>query len=655
MTNDLLKLRFGPGTRSGFTPSGIAGFSNLRPAAVVRELIQNSLDATVEANVPTAIVRFRLTRYKSQFIPGIIEYRNALRAAVKNQERNGGGNLPSQSKRVVKVMREAAFGDEQDILTVLDNGIGLNRTRMSALLSDGVSAKGEAATGTFGNGHSVVIPASDLRYVLYGGITSEGDRICGGHAVVASWVVPGEKHQRSGNGFLIKSFRNASYDYAEGSSVPSLISGNLDFIQRLSQHGTAVIITGFNNFRQSHSLWDMVSKAASCNFFQAIQEGRLVVQVEDTRPGQSRETKKLDHLTLKGVLEKNRNEKRSKAFLSGQKAFSAHKTLQFGRAHIVQTKIGKLRVQIRERSSGSPRIDLCRNGMWITDDKNIPRFYYSFQDRKPFHALLLLDSESGGYLHELVRNAEGPLHDKLDVRQRLSKPEAKRLRQAFEEIRVWIRSTVPEIGSDSYSPDDFLALDFGTEGKTGTSQRSFWGTPVPINRRDPGRSYKDTIPEPGPGPGPNPRPDTPSNPKPNPSTRPHPRPVLRPFFQATSIPLGHNCRRIRLECQESCPSAELRLCVDENVDATCDNLRRYDIDTVYFTKVDLGGRRVDDSQFVRQNGYNVGVRLGNIVANDSLDIEVHYTFPDGLLVLPGQEPTLRVEVFRKPTTTEKED
>ena len=344
---------------------------------------------------------------------------------------------------------------------------------MTALLSDGISAKGEAATGTFGNGHSVAI-----RYVLYGGLISNGDRICGGHAVVASWVVEDEMYQRSGDGFLIKAFRNASYEYAKGSSLPGMIGKNLDDIQNYSRHGTAVIITGFNNFRERHSLWAMVSKAAACNFFQAIEEGRLAVQVEDCLPEQSGETKELDRSTLKRVLEANRNEKRSKAFLSGKKAFEAHEALEFGKAHVVRTTIGTVRVRIRERSSGTPRVDLCRNGMWITYDKNIPGFYYAFHDRKPFHAILLLDSGSGGRLHELVRNAEGPLHDKLDARQRLSKPEAQELRQAFAEIRDWLRSTVPEIGSDSYSPDDFLALDFGQDGTGGRAQRSFWGTPV---------------------------------------------------------------------------------------------------------------------------------------------------------------------------------
>ena len=101
-----------------------------------------------------------------------------------------------------------------------------------------------------------------------------------------------------------------------------------------------------------------------------------------------------------------------------------------------------------------------------------------------------------------------------------------------------------------------------------------------------------------------------------------------------------------MECQENCKSAELRLRVDENVDATCDSLRRFEIETVFLTRVDLDGQRVDDSQLVRHDGYIVGVRLGDIAANASFDIDVHYTFPEGLLILPGQEPALRVEVFR---------
>ena len=649
MNDDSLDLRFGPGSRSGFTPSGIARFSDLRPAAAVRELIQNSLDAAVEAGVATATVRFRLTRSRTRDIPGMKAYRKAFDAAVGTHEKTGGGTLPSQAKRVVQVIYDAVNNDEQDILAVLDNGIGLDQSRLTALLSDGVSAKDGAATGTFGNGHSVAIPASDLRYVLYGGITANGERIGAGHAVLASSVQHNQQYQVSGDGFLIKGFKSGSYLYAKGASLPNPIAENLDDIQYHSGHGTAVIILGFNNFRESSSLWDMVSKAAASNFFQAIEEGQLVVQVEDCRPGQSSAPNSLNRSTLRAVLEANRGEKRSQAFLSGQRAFDAHDALKFGKPHSVETKLGKIGVRIRDRSSGTPRVDLCRNGMWITDDKNIPGFYYRFQDRKPFHALLLLDSQSGGRLHELVRNAEGPLHDKLDARQRLSKSEAQELRNALGEVREWLRSTVPEIGSEAYSPDDFLALDFGQNGSGGKARRSFWGSPVPVTRREPSFPYDDRVPG---GSGTGKRGDGKAD-QGSPSKNRRPRPVLRPFFQAASIPLGFNRRRIRLECQEGCKKAELRLCVDENVDATCDSLRRDEIETVALKRVKVGGQRVKGKYLVRQDGRTIGVRLGDIAANASLDIDVRYELPSGLLVLPGKELALRVEVFRGTPTDDQ--
>ena len=362
MTQNPLDLRFGPGSSTGFTPAGIAGFGDLRPAAAVRELIQNSLDAAAEAGEKTAIVRFRLARVRTRDIPGIQMYRKTFDAAVRSQKERGGGVLPSQAKRVVQVIGDALKLEEHDILSVLDNGIGLNETRMSALLSDGVSAKGGSATGTFGNGHSVVIPASDLRYVLYGGVTKDGQRIGAGHAVLASRVVPTEDHQRAGDGFLVHGFRNGTHEYAHGCDIPDPIANELEDIRENSSRGTAVIIPGFNNFREETSLWDTVAKAAACNFFQAIEEDQLQVWVEDLRPGNPDDPKAVDRFTLKDVLEANQSEKRSRAFLSGQRAFDAHEVLRSGEGHVVQTDLGKFRIQLLVRPSGSTRVDLCRNG-----------------------------------------------------------------------------------------------------------------------------------------------------------------------------------------------------------------------------------------------------------------------------------------------------
>ena len=151
---------------------------------------------------------------------------------------------------------------------------------MNALLSDGISAKGSNATGTYGNGHSVAIPASNLRYILYGGVTANGRQIGAGHAVLASHTGSlKDDHPRAGDGFLVLKFRNGKngklYDYATARAIPALIAGDLKNIRETDGHGTAVVIPAFNHFREKRSLWDMVARAAACNFFQAIEEKRL--------------------------------------------------------------------------------------------------------------------------------------------------------------------------------------------------------------------------------------------------------------------------------------------------------------------------------------------------------------------------------------------
>ena len=595
-------------------------------------------------------------------MPGIQSYRKTFDAAVKSQKESGGGELPSQANRVVQVIENALNQDEHDILSVLDNGIGLDKFRMNALLSDGVSAKSGSATGTFGNGHSVVIPASDLRYILYGGVVESGQQIGSGHAVLASHIVPTKDHQIAGDGFLVHRFYGGTHEYAQDYSIPDPIASELEDIRKNSKCGTVVIIPSFNNFREETPLWDMVAKAAACNFFQAIEEDRLAVWVEDLRPGKPNDPKPLDRFTLKDVLAANQEEIRSKSFISGRKAFEAHEVLQSGENHTVQTQLGELRIQLLERPSGGTRVDLCRNGMWITDDKNIPGFYYKFQDRRPFHALLLLDSTTGGRLHELIRNAEGPLHDKLDTRQRLSPPERQDLHKALGEIRDWLLAKVPVIDTDSYSPDDFLTLDFGDDSGTsgGKARRSFWGTPTPTSQRDRNLLPDIDVPSPRPGPGPDPGPGPGPNPGPGPGPEPGPgprsriRPALRPFFQAASIPNGANRRRIHLECQESCKNAELRLRVDENVDATCDRLRRDEAPTVFLSSVKVDGQEVQGDDLVRENGRIVGVRLGDIAANASVFVDAGYDLPENLTVIPGQEPALRVEVFKSLSSNSRE-
>ena len=659
MANKPPDLLFGPGSNSGFTPAGIAAFDNLRPAAVVRELIQNALDAAQACDAKPAVVRFRLEEIKTSQIPGIKSYEKAFNAAVKTQKEMGAETLPTRAQYVVSTIQKALNQDTQNVLSVLDNGIGLNEQRMTALLSDGVSVKDGNATGTYGNGHSVAIPASDLRYVLYGGITANKESIGSGHAVIASHSKRNLRHLCAGDGFLVLDFANGAqgklYKYAKKSCIPKLIADNLEKIRKYSDHGTAVVIPAFNNLREEDkTLWEMVAQAAACNFFEAIKEKRLEVHVEDLR-NKKVFSKTIDYSTVLDTLKTYRENRRSRDFLSGQKAFEAYNVLCSGTSHMVPTSQGNIRIYFDKRSSGNTRIDLCRNGMWITYDKHINQFRYQFKNNSPFHAVLLLDSIDSGGLHRLVRDAEGPLHNNINLKN-LSVEDNKNLRKAFKEIRDWLQNHAPQINDESYSPDDFLALDFGDgeKGQRGKAKNSFWGIPAVIGQRTSSRipfSPTDTNGKTEPEKNGGKR----KNEKRRKNLSRRKRPTIKPFFQAVSIPAGSNRRRIQIECQEDCENAEFRLRIDENVDATCEQ-RWYDQKGLaHLSKVKINGQRAEEKSLVQRDGQVIGVRLGGLSSGIPIQIETDYKFPEDFESLPKTEPSLRIEVFKSPSDTLSED
>ena len=652
MPNDSPDLRFGPGSNQGFTGVGVATFDDLRPAAVVRELIQNALDAARKAEVLPAVVRFRLGETRRESIPGMQSYESAFEKAIASQrDWTDDNELASQADLVVDKIREALDAELLNVLTVFDNGVGLNEQRMNALLSDGLSVKEGNATGTYGNGHATAIPASDLRYVLYGGITEKGKRIGAGHAVLASHVEEGKAHVRAGDGFYIRDFqagRGTLYAYATGDDLPDFIADAVDDIESSTGHGTAVIIPAFNNFLEDDALWEMVAHAASANFFVAIEEGELEVVVEDFRLDGDGERWVLNKATLPQVLEKYRDRRRARAFLNGRRAFEAHRAYQAGKRHRVETSAGNIEIRLLETPSGTPRVDLCRNGMWIADDRRIPGFYQKFTDKVPFQAVLSLDADEGRDLHDLIRIAEGPLHDSIAIK-RLPKQRRKECQEALGDIVDWIMRNTPSVKSEAYVAHDFLTLDFGNGGGRGAgkSNRGFWGVPVAVNRNPARQLLLFAI-------DPNPNDDDPARvPDPNDKQRKRrkatpkgerARPSLPTFFRAASRPAGKSRHRILIECAKDYANAELRLVVDEALDATCELHGQDAYTPAVLSNVTINGKPARASDFVRWDEGVIGVRLGDLNANASIEIETDYHLTGDFADLPA--PSLRVEVLK---------
>ena len=617
----------------------------------MRELLQNALDAAVDAGERTAIVRFCVHSVRTAEIPGYDEYRDAFRNAVDSQTRRSVNRiLTDNAQQVVDTIKAALESDTCSVLTVLDNGIGLDATTMDALLSDGTSAKQDAATGSYGNGHMVAIPASDLRYVLYGGIKPDGTRIAAGHAVLASHTRTDSVRHSDSDGYLVHDFGGSAtgslYDYAVAKSVPPLMDRELDAIKERWGHGTAVVVPAFNSFREERdTLWDLVSQAAACSFFAAIHQRRLRIEVEDQETASVRV---LDSETVVGVLEhhKERKRRRSRSSLSGERAFGAWETLKKGRRHALITEIGEMAIHLRHPSpNGMVRVDLCRNGMWIVDKNDIPGFYGKFADREPFEAVLLVDADKGGEAHRLIRKAEGPLHNNLSTKL-LSKREGKALRAVLEEIRERIRELVPEVGADTYSPDDVMILETGgVDGPGAKSGRmSFWGIPVEVGRRaltpvlqpESGGDDKQDLEPPETG-GAGRRPSSGGAGSKQASRTPQ-------RFSSVAVPTGPGACAVQLRCAQDSDDVEMSLRVDENNDVTCDHL--WADERVRIKSARRAGKPISRKDFVVVDGEPVAVRLGALRVGQDYRVDVEYEVPDSASIAGIHEPVLRVELLR---------
>ena len=206
-------LEFGIGGMSGFVGQKTAPYNDRRPARVIRELLQNSLDAAAAADERPARVRFRVTTIGTKDVPGIKEYKSAFKTAVKHNKRRAGGRLPDPEQQVVNNI-EAALDciakKNGYMLSVMDNGIGLDESRMTSLLGDGSSAKSSDSAGSYGVGHFAAVSASDLRYLLYGGVSGNGSRIASGYTVLAGRY--GDDFPYSAEGYLVEKILGGAKD-----------------------------------------------------------------------------------------------------------------------------------------------------------------------------------------------------------------------------------------------------------------------------------------------------------------------------------------------------------------------------------------------------------------------------------------------------------
>lgn len=404
------KLYFRYGAPKGFTAIDLAdkkeGYAN-----PIRELLQNSLDASRAAKNPKCKINVYIGEIPVSKVPHIREYKKVLEKAIKLQEKNRSFN--ANSRRRVEKINDALGQKSVKILMFSDNGIGMSKQALDAILT-GYSHKGEGdekATGSFGVGHLSSYSLSALRYVVYAtkfkASRGKAQTLFTGQPILAGHVEAGAEREHAGRivETIPKNEKNPKFKYT--SEVPDFIQPKIEMLD----HGTVVVVLGL-----SEPWGENAEYAIASNFFHSIALGRLSVTVN-----QNGKQKEITRAEVAQLIEKQKEglQARGDKILTGKTVYYAWLAVneKGARKTITLANREKVGVYIKNENVASSAIVLVRNGMVIASHKTMQsREMQKLQkdsDFEPFIAVIDVDQQHAEKLFDLVKGAEGPFHNEL--------------------------------------------------------------------------------------------------------------------------------------------------------------------------------------------------------------------------------------------------
>lgn len=472
------KLRFYPTVQqTGFTNSSLSSSNDKDPSLIVREIVQNSLDAAIlDAKKDQAKIKFEVKNVLKADIPGYDEYLIAIKSIAKNIKNTGS----DQEKDILQDIEKELENNSVSVLMVSDNGIGFDDIRLHAIFADGISLKPDpTAGGSYGNGHFSAFNISGLRYVFYGGIHDDGSKIASGQALLRTFN-DGDG-LKTGYGFYTvsgDSLEKGNSVYPIDSEIPRVISNELD---EFSGSGSILAIFGFNFFGQKKDkFFDLVSSSVARNFFVSIHQEQLTVKVIDKD-----KTVLIDKNTLDSIIEGTSEIKSGREKLPSYKiAKKFYNILLYGEQQEVDTDEGKVLICF-ENSEVDTQLAVCRNGMWISKSLPNPLSVGNFSEYRNFNALILPDR--GSNLSRLMRKIEGSMHADLYLNRFKHSSNRSAFQKSFEKIKTFLRSKIEKNDDESFDvnlPQLSIQMLGNATSKSKTSRSNNKVSKKPSAQRD---------------------------------------------------------------------------------------------------------------------------------------------------------------------------
>lgn len=430
---------------SGINDAGIATFESNVYESLVRESIQNSLDAKAANSDAPVRVEFKFLKIPKEWIPG----RDSLEMALEQcQKAEGLDEKTNNFLRHALCLLKAPCVNVLKISDYNTTGLtgstdGKRGSAWSKLIKEnGSNNKQGGAGGSFGIGKSAYYASSVFRTVFFSSLNENGEKSYIGESRLISFDLPDGKLSQ-GVGFYSPDENLLAFQEL----------ASFDREAARTESGTDVYIIGnrillFNSEKLKHILIDAIIE----NFMVSLVKKLLVVEVNGIR---------IDAVYVQDYYEQKYSESESGTLADNLKsAMEYYRILtnadsktdsvpldssKYGQAF--GFKNDECQLYLRKGDDLNRKILITRKtGMKLFEQTHLSASIN-------FSGVLYI---SGNTMNNLFRKMESPAHNKWEANQQDSDYQTQF--DAYKQLREYLRSTINELYQDKVG-DEFDAFN----------------------------------------------------------------------------------------------------------------------------------------------------------------------------------------------------
>ena len=411
-------------------------------ASLVRESIQNSLDAVLDNNEPVRM-KYEFREMKSEDYPNFFDLRNHIQGCIDYYPKNTNAKAKYEpmvqalsdyyGKATIQYIRVSDFNTKGMAYDCKDT----NSPFYAFVRSAGVSAKDNtSAGGSFGFGKAAYFLISPINTIIVSTYTDNGDSYFEGVASLCTHLYNGEVKMDVGY-----------YDDSEGKPVNQV--ENIPSIFRRAEPGTDINILGCDFYFRDEIKREM-TEAVLRNFWMAIFNGKLEVQIGGNIF--------INRENLQGLMEEYFPDEEDKTRKSGydnpRPYFDAVRYAETSERFIKfednLALLGHVVFYVNKQKGVNDKIAYIRDLQMLVFSKKNKTNY-------GFNAVFYCDDPKG---NEILRFLENPAHDEWSVSNWPRKGQKGYAKQVLQEVENFKNSCVNKLfNSNTKAAIDIKGLE----------------------------------------------------------------------------------------------------------------------------------------------------------------------------------------------------